>query len=173
EISLPQLCVVGDQSSGKSSLLECLTKVPFPVKSGICTRAPTVVQCRRADQLKCEIRRGSDAEFEVIQENDIEDAIAKAQKNLIGTGSKDGRKVTGSEIALRMEGPDQMDLQIVDLPGIIHYGDGATETKDLIEKYIASSQTLILLVSEAKQDKEGIFALQLAEKHDPTRERTL
>ncbi|KAH8074417.1 hypothetical protein JL721_1977 [Aureococcus anophagefferens] len=146
EISLPQLCVVGDQSSGKSSLLECLTKVPFPVKSGICTRAPTVVQCRRADQLKCEIRRGSDAEFEVIQENDIEDAIAKAQKNLIGTGSKDGRKVTGSEIALRMEGPDQMDLQIVDLPGIIHYGDGATETKDLIEKYIASSQTLILLV---------------------------
>ena len=173
EISLPQLCVVGDQSSGKSSLLECLTKVPFPVKAGICTRAPTVVQCRRADQLKCEIRRGPDAEFEAIQESDIENAIAKAQKNLIGTGSKDGRKVTGSEIALRMEGPDQMDLQIVDLPGIIHNGEGAADTKDLIEKYIASSQTLILLVSEAKQDKEGIFALQLAEKHDPTRERTL
>ena len=46
ELALPMICVVGDQTSGKSSLLQCLTQVPFPVKSGICTRAPTVVQCR-------------------------------------------------------------------------------------------------------------------------------
>ena len=55
ELALPQICVVGDQTSGKSSLLQCLTLVPFPVKSGICTRAPVVVQCRRSETALCEI----------------------------------------------------------------------------------------------------------------------
>ena len=36
-ISLPQLVVVGDQSSGKSSVLEGLTQLPFPCDSGLCT----------------------------------------------------------------------------------------------------------------------------------------
>lgn len=40
------LCIVGDQSSGKSSLLEALTGVSFPVKSGTCTRMPITVRCR-------------------------------------------------------------------------------------------------------------------------------
>lgn len=39
--------VVGDQSSGKSSLLEGLTGLPFPVASGLCTRFVTQVVFRR------------------------------------------------------------------------------------------------------------------------------
>ena len=40
-VALPQLVVVGDQSSGKSSVLEGLTKLPFPRDSGLCTRFAT------------------------------------------------------------------------------------------------------------------------------------
>ena len=40
-INLPQLVVVGDQSSGKSSVLEGLTKLKFPRSSGLCTRFAT------------------------------------------------------------------------------------------------------------------------------------
>lgn len=40
--------MVGDQSSGKSSLLEGLTGLPFPVASGLCTRYATQVVFRRA-----------------------------------------------------------------------------------------------------------------------------
>ena len=36
-ISLPQLVVVGNQSSGKSSVLEGLTQLLFPRDSGLCT----------------------------------------------------------------------------------------------------------------------------------------
>lgn len=32
QLNLPQMCVVGDQSAGKSSLLELLTGIKFPVK---------------------------------------------------------------------------------------------------------------------------------------------
>ena len=46
-VDLPQLVVVGDQSSGKSSVLEGLTKVNFPRDSGLCTRFATKITFRR------------------------------------------------------------------------------------------------------------------------------
>ena len=46
-IDLPQLVVVGDQSSGKSSVLEGLTNLPFPHDSGLCTRFATQITFRR------------------------------------------------------------------------------------------------------------------------------
>ena len=78
ELSLPQLCVVGDQSSGKSSLLQCITGVDFPVKSGICTRVPTLVECRRSETESCELNVGGGA-FTDVAVNGIAVAIAKAQ----------------------------------------------------------------------------------------------
>lgn len=47
-IPLPQLVVVGDQSSGKSSVLEGLTNLPFPRDSGLCTRFATQITFLRA-----------------------------------------------------------------------------------------------------------------------------
>ena len=40
---LPQLVVVGDQSSGKSLVLEGLTGLPFPRDSGLCTKFATQI----------------------------------------------------------------------------------------------------------------------------------
>ena len=167
ELSLPQLCVVGDQSSGKSSLLQCITGVDFPVKAGLCTRVPTLVECRRSETESCELRAGSGA-FTDVAVNGIAVAIAKAQQSLLGE-----EKIGSTEITLRLSGPMQEDLDIVDLPGIIHNGPGSEDTIQLIDKYVRSEQTLILVVSEAKQDNELTAALNLAAKHDPTAKRTL
>lgn len=41
EIGIPQIVVCGDQSSGKSSLLEAIAQVPFPAGSG------AVTMCKR------------------------------------------------------------------------------------------------------------------------------
>ncbi|CAG8066834.1 unnamed protein product [Penicillium salamii] len=46
-VDLPQLVVFGDQSSGKSSVLEGLTKVNFPRDSGLCTWFATKITFRR------------------------------------------------------------------------------------------------------------------------------
>jgi GTPase SAR1 family protein len=58
-INLPQLVVVGDQSSGKSSVLEGLTKLKFPRNSGLCTRFATQIIFRRDPSLEMRKVTGS------------------------------------------------------------------------------------------------------------------
>ena len=41
EFSLPQLVVCGEQSAGKSSVLEAVSGIPFPRKGGTCTKFVT------------------------------------------------------------------------------------------------------------------------------------
>ncbi len=47
---MSQLVVVGDQSSGKSSVLEGLADLPFPRDNGLCTRFATQITFRRAEK---------------------------------------------------------------------------------------------------------------------------
>jgi len=49
-INLPQLVVVGDQSSGKSSVLQAIAGIPFPQNSGQCTKFATEVILRPAKE---------------------------------------------------------------------------------------------------------------------------
>jgi GTPase SAR1 family protein len=48
--------VVGDQSSGKSSLLESLTGIPFPKDQTLCTRHATQITCCRDKEDYVDIR---------------------------------------------------------------------------------------------------------------------
>jgi GTPase SAR1 family protein len=61
-----KLVVVGDQSSGKSSVLEGLTGLSFPIASDLCTRFATQIVLRRAPaheaQVKITIIPGPDAQ---------------------------------------------------------------------------------------------------------------
>src|SRR6202000_704552 len=56
-LSLPQIAVVGDQSSGKSSVLEAITMIPFPRKENLCTRFATEIIMRRqlSESIACKI----------------------------------------------------------------------------------------------------------------------
>ena len=45
-VSLPQIIIYGDQSSGKSSMLEAISGISFPVKSNLSTRFPTELVLR-------------------------------------------------------------------------------------------------------------------------------
>lgn len=48
--------MVGDQSSGKSSLLEGLTGLSFPIASDLCTRFATQIVLHRSTNVKASIR---------------------------------------------------------------------------------------------------------------------
>ena len=172
DLDLPQICVVGDQSSGKSALLAEITRIQFPVNAGICTKAPMVVECKCDDTL-------SDDVFEIMesghyqqvdQPESLASKISELQtRNLV----HEETKISMTEIRIRVCGPTQVDLIVIDLPGIINQGKGESETKQLINKYIEKEQTLILLVSEAKQDDELCTAIGMIKQVDPDGARTL
>lgn len=54
-LPLPQLVAVGDQSSGKSSLLESLTGIPFPRGQELCTRYATQITHRREASTRIDV----------------------------------------------------------------------------------------------------------------------
>ena len=178
EITLPQICVIGDQSAGKSSFLSRLTGVSFPTAAKMCTKAATVVTCNRDASLtkpRYEIEdvenRGSYHEI-----NSTAEAIQATQDKLLkaaGNPADDNSIITDHSIKLRVTGPSVIDIIIVDLPGIQHAGPTKDAINALIEKNIEKPETLNLLVSEAKQDAELTKAIETAAKYDPNQERTI
>lgn len=51
-VTFPTVVVVGDQSSGKSTLLEALSLVELPKRNGIVTRCPLVLRLRKSNKRK-------------------------------------------------------------------------------------------------------------------------
>ncbi|KAK2811221.1 hypothetical protein FQN50_002318 [Emmonsiellopsis sp. PD_5] len=49
EIPLPKICVVGDQSAGKSSLIEGMSEIKVPRSAGCCTRCPLEINLSDSD----------------------------------------------------------------------------------------------------------------------------
>ena len=169
ELRFPQIVVIGDQSSGKSSLLSQITGIPFPVKSGITTKCPIVVHTKYNNKLESSKYTFDDGEHIVeIAHDDFEDKLLSLQRESLG-----GCKVIASPIVINAESSTLNDLVLVDLPGIIANGEGKEDVIDMITKYIAPEQSLILVVTEAKQDDETAQALELAKQFDYEEQRTM
>ena len=86
-MQLPQIVVIGDQSSGKSSVLESLTGIKFPVNSGICTRCPIIVNCKNDKQIKENYFTINGVEVQI--ENLSKEILEIQDKNLITNSSDD------------------------------------------------------------------------------------
>lgn len=50
-LPLPKIVVVGDQSVGKSSLIEGMSEIKVPRSGGCCTRCPLEITCLRVTAL--------------------------------------------------------------------------------------------------------------------------
>ncbi|KAK4179132.1 P-loop containing nucleoside triphosphate hydrolase protein [Triangularia setosa] len=73
--SLPELVLVGDQSSGKSSLMSGIAGLSLPRSSGTCTRCPIHIRISRADEWSCRVFLNLEYEFKLpdhaITEQDV------------------------------------------------------------------------------------------------------
>ncbi|KAM5354255.1 hypothetical protein ACJ41O_000905 [Fusarium nematophilum] len=191
-ISLPQIIVCGDQSSGKSSVLEAISGVSFPVRSNVCTRFPTELILRKtADSgvnvsivphhSRPEPERARLASFqERLDAFDKLPNLIERAKDAMGITTSTLEKAFSNDL-LRVEisGPDRPHLTIVDLPGLIHSETKSQSkadvkmVKQVVQGYMKESRSVILAVVSAKNDYANQVVLKLAQKADPKGTRTL
>ncbi|KAG6118852.1 hypothetical protein E4U13_008227 [Claviceps humidiphila] len=189
-VDLPQIVVCGDQSAGKSSVLEAISGMSFPSKDNLCTRFATELILRRHDSqaIKVSIIPGPDCSAEDkdrlnkfsaeidIDAPDIGSVVEKA-KEAMGLSET---KVFSSDV-LRVElcGPKQPHLTMVDLPGLFRAGnrdqsvDDAETVRNLVLGYVRSPRSIILAVVSAKSDFALQEITQMAREVDPEGDRTL
>lgn len=189
-VSLPQIIVCGDQSSGKSSVLEAISGVAFPVKANTGTRFPTELILRRTNFVSVKVsiaahHSRSDGEKKSLSEfheelqdfQNLPDLVenAKAAMGIMTLGKSFSKDILRIEIS----GPDRPHLTIVDLPGLIHSegkhlsGDDVKLITDIVKSYMKEPRSVILAVISAKNDYPNQIVLNLARKADPNGLRTL
>merc|ERR1711939_112060 len=195
-IDLPQIVVVGSQSSGKSSVLENIVGRDFlPRGTGIVTRRPLVLQLinRQAGQANGvkneELIAGGDKEANVDEWgeflhipgqkfhdfNKIRDEIVKE------TEAKTGRNagISPAPINLRIYSPNVLTLTLVDLPGLtkVPVGDQPRDIerqiREMLLKFITKPNSIILAVTAANTDLANSDGLKLAREVDPEGQRTI
>ena len=192
-VHLPQIVVCGDQSSGKSSVLEAISGVPFPRNDILCTRFATEVRLRRAEVSKVlvSIVPGEDAseddktrllsfkETLTSFEQDFVKLVDRAKVKM-GIGMQGTGKAFSKDILLvEISGPDKPKLTLVDLPGLIHSHssqqspDDVKLVQELVEKYMGNPRSIILAVVSAKNDHNNQIVLNLARRLDKSGRRTL
>ncbi|XP_054743204.1 dynamin-1-like protein [Anastrepha obliqua] len=188
-IQLPQIVVLGSQSSGKSSVIESLVGRSFlPRGTGIVTRRPLVLQlihCPLDDREHRSAENGTVnvdewgkflhtkkifTDFNQIR-NEIEEETDRA------AGSNKG--ICPEPINLKIFSTRVVNLTLVDLPGItkVPVGDQPedieAQIKDLVLKFIDNPNSIILAVTAANTDMATSEALKLAKECDPEGRRTL
>eukprot|EP00268_Persea_americana_P039695 TRINITY_DN3931_c0_g1_i3.p1 TRINITY_DN3931_c0_g1~~TRINITY_DN3931_c0_g1_i3.p1 ORF type:complete len:688 (+),score=128.68 TRINITY_DN3931_c0_g1_i3:293-2356(+) len=174
-INLPTIVVVGDQSSGKSSVLESLAGISLPRGQGICTRVPLVLRLQEHDMNEPEIYLEYQGKTVDTCENEITKAINTATKEIAGSGK--GISYTPLTLVVKKKGVP--DLTMIDLPGITRvpvYGqpdDIYEQISAIIMEYIRPKESVILNVLSATVDFPTCESIRMSQRVDPTGERTL
>ncbi|KAF2176238.1 hypothetical protein K469DRAFT_760882 [Zopfia rhizophila CBS 207.26] len=137
--SLPQVIVCGDQSSGKSSIVEAISGVSFPIKSNLCTRFLTKLVLRKTSHSR----------------SDSEQLSLKGRAAM--AISTHGRAISTDLLRVEVSGPDRPHLTIVDLPGLIY-----SETKQQSASDVEEPRSIILVVVLVKNDYANQIVLKLA-----------
>ncbi|CAN6719857.1 unnamed protein product [Malus baccata var. baccata] len=85
-IQLPTIVVVGDQSSGKSSVLESLAGISLPRGQGICTRVPLIMRLEHHSSPQPELSLEYNGRVDRTDEDNIAKDIVKATNSIAGGG---------------------------------------------------------------------------------------
>ncbi|XP_062991038.1 dynamin-1-like protein isoform X3 [Elgaria multicarinata webbii] len=202
-IQLPQIVVVGTQSSGKSSVLESLVgRDLLPRGTGIVTRRPLILQLVHVsaeDRRKTagdendpatwkhsrHLSKGIDTEewgkFLHTKNklytdfDEIRQEIESETERISGNN----KGISPEPIHLKIFSPNVVNLTLVDLPGMtkVPVGDQPKDIelqiKELILRFISNPNSIILAVTAANTDMATSEALKIAREVDPDGRRTL
>lgn len=178
--------VCGDQSAGKSSVLEGISGIPFPREDGLCTRFATEIVMRHDQQesrMTATITPHSAREDEDkarlasfrIEFRDFSELpdIIRAAGQIMGVrmseSEVDSPAFAADVLRLELVGNTGLHLTIVDLPGLISVSEDERDVQlvsDLVDSYLKSSRTIVLAVVPASSDVDTQGIIQRARHHD-------
>ncbi|XP_019254630.1 PREDICTED: dynamin-related protein 3A-like isoform X1 [Nicotiana attenuata] len=181
-LRLPQVAVIGSQSSGKSSVLEALVGRDFlPRGTDICTRRPLLLQLEKRTIGVGDNDSREYGEFGHLPDKRFYDFSA-IRCEILGETAKEvgvNKGVSDKQIRLKICSPNVLNITLVDLPGItkVPVGDQPSDIeariRNMIMSYIKQETSIILAVSPANADLANSDALQMAKEVDPTGTRTI
>ena len=190
-IKLPQIAVVGDQSAGKSSVLQALCGIQFPKAAGACTRFATEVILRRSPQEKLRVSIRPDPSRSLSERDDLAQFGGYIQKDVpfarfitdatakINGSSVPGRFASQDVLVVEKSGPDMPMLTLVDLPGLVRVQNNDHTQEDvraiaaISDNYMKSPTTIILAVIAGNNDFVQAPILEKVREFDPNRLRTI
>lgn len=186
-ISKPYYQLILRQSSGKSSVLQSLSGIPFPSGSGLVTRCPTQLIMSKSPanspwKAKIYINYREKEKAQPLGTGPVSSVLdlcgaIKDLTNILTNGQTHG--FSTDIIVIELSSPDSPDLTIIDLPGIIRTGtngqnsDVVRHINELIDFYIHQKNTIILAVIPSNQDIATVDILERASRGDPSGARTL
>jgi len=179
DYQLPKVIVIGTESSGKSSLLERITKCQlFPRDGKLCTKCP----------IKVKLQNGKSSYSVQLPDNQVQklenkkDIYPIVQKYM---NSLPNDFISENEIIINIVDNDMSNFEFYDLPGIRTYPEEIAELSvNICKKYLSDKNSIVLcvvpctttrltscqsiaLIKETKMEHNTILALTMTDRLQP------
>ena len=168
---IPTVVVIGAESSGKSSLLENITKCPvFPRNARICTKMPIHLKLKPS---KTESDVSYSYEFQGVKRETNKYNICSEIEKIMN--KLDSNTISNEIITVTICDANLPHFEFIDLPGIVAYPQNiSTLTYNMAEQFILKPDTIILCVIPATTPRLTSYVpIALIKKHNKEKDTIL